>query len=191
MADSFNMSNLLGVRPDSMLLVYGPSKLLLDHYHWHEPQIGIVASYTPKPADVHDHFGLFRGVDQIEAFAQATIGSCSTFLLCEKLGCTPTELKRRFLPAFISIGAVNFHDYLAEGEIFVSVGKIKVFKFRQMVCDGRIYKVTGGIELNEYFSDFTESRLDNYELSGDFKLVAELFDITGRAFKKESFITNN
>ncbi len=189
MGDYFNVDSLVGFKPGDMLL-HGPTKLLLDDFHWHDPRAGIVASYTPKARDVHDHFGVFRGVDQIEAFAQATIVSCGTFLECKKLNCTPLELKERFVPAFISVGNVNFHNYLAEGETFVSVGKIKFYKFRQMVSDGRIYKVPAGLDLTKYFSDFDESRLGNYELSDDFTLVAELFDITGRALKKETFTIN-
>lgn len=180
------MENLLGVPPEQMLL-HGPTKLLLDAYHWHEPAVGIVASYTPKAKDVHDHFGVFRGVDQIEAFAQATIVSCGTFLECKKQNCAPLTLKDKFIPAFISTGQVNFHHYLEEGETFISIGKIKFYKFRQMVADGRIYKVHKGIDLDAYFKDFDETRLANYDLSTDFVLVAELFDITGRALKKEIF----
>jgi len=56
-----------------------------------------------------------------------------------------------------------------------------------MVCDGRIYKVPKDLDLDAYFSDFTDERLLNYDISKDFKLVAELFDITGRAIKKEIF----
>ncbi|SKB91193.1 hypothetical protein [Daejeonella lutea] len=189
MADYSEINNLVGYEPSEMLL-HGPTKRLLDAFHWHSPQAGIIASYTPKARDVDDHFGVFRGVDQIEAFAQATIVSCGTFLECKKLNCTPMELKDRFVPAFISVGNVNFHNYLAEGETFISVGKIKFYKFRQMVSDGRIYKVPAGLDLNGYFADFNESKLDNYEISKDFSLVAELYDITGRALKKETFTTN-
>ena len=189
MGDYFNIDNLVGFEPKQMLL-HGPTKLLLDNFHWHDPQAGIVASYTPKPRDVHDHFGVFRGVDQIEAFAQATIVSCGTFLECKKLKCTPEQLNERFVPAFISVGNVNFHNYLAEGETFISIGKIKFYKFRQMVSDGRIYKVPTGLDLTKYFSDFTMSRLDNYDIGTDFSLIAELFDITGRALKKETFTLN-
>lgn len=190
MEDYFNIEQLVGFRPEHMLL-HGPTKLLLDDFHWHEPKIGIVASYTPKPRDVLDHFGVFRGVDQIEAFAQATIVSMATFLECKKLKCTPIELADRFVPAFISVGAVNFHNYLLEGETFISIGKINFYKFRQMVCNGRIYKVPKDFDLNGYFCDFNTARLDEYKLSDDFKLVAELFDITGRAIKKEMFTMNN
>lgn len=180
------MDNLLGVPPEQLLL-HGSSKRLVDAYHWHVPDVGIVASYTPKPRDVHDHFGIFRGVDQIEAFAQATIVSCGTFLECRKQKCEPLTLKDKFIPAFISTGQVNFHHYLEEGETFISIATIKFYKFRQMVTDGRIYKVPKGLDLNGYFADFNESQLVNYTLSTDFILVAELFDITGRAIKKEIF----
>lgn len=180
------MDNLIGVPPSQMLL-HGPTKLLLDAFHWHEPALGIVASYTPKARDVLDHFGIFRGVDQIEAFAQATIVSCGTFQECQKQNCEPIALKDKFIPAFISIGQVNFHTYLEEGETFISLGKIKFYKFRQMVTDGRIYKVPQGLDLDTYFKDFNETRLLNYDLPSGFILVAELFDITGRAIKKELF----
>lgn len=180
------MDNLIGTRPEDMLL-HGPTKLLLDEFHWHDPEKGIVASYTPKAADVHDHFGIFRGVDQIEAFAQATIVSCATFLECKKQNCNPAELKDKFTPAFISIGQVYFQNYLEEGETFISIGNIKSYKFRQMVADGRIYKVPKGLDLDAYFADFDLTKLQQYELSADFILVAELFDITGRALKRELF----
>jgi len=178
--------NLLSVAPNKMLL-HGPTKTLLDAYHWHSPDKGIVASYTPKARDVEDHFGVFRGVDQIEAFAQATIVSCATFLECRKNNCLPDELKDKFIPAFISIGNVNFHYYLEEGDTFISIGYITFYKWRQMVCDGRIYKVPKGLDLNDYFSDFNEERLLKYDISEDFKLVAELYNITGRAILRELF----
>lgn len=180
------MENLIGTPPKDMLL-HGPTKKLLDKYHWHQPKVGIVASYTPTAFDVNDHFDIFRGVDQIEAFAQATIVSCATFLECQKQKCVPEDLKDKFVPAFISIGNVYFHNYLTKGETFISLGKIKFYKFRQMVADGRIYKVPKGLDLDAYFSDFNEDKLNNYQLSDDFTLVAELFDVTGRALKKDIF----
>ncbi len=184
--DILKQDTLTGVNPNDILL-HGPSKRLLDHYHWHSPLKGIVASYAPKERDVKDHFGVFRGVDQIEAFAQATIVSCATFLECKKLNCSLDELKEKFVPAFISIGNVNFYNSLETGERFISIGNIKFYKWRQMVCDGRIYKVPAGLNLDEYFSDFTEERLLKYDISKDFIQVAELFDITGRAIKIELF----
>ncbi|WP_428331042.1 hypothetical protein [Mucilaginibacter sp.] len=184
--DIIHNGNLVGVSPDQLLL-HGPTKLLLDTFHWHSPKKGIVASYSPKERDVKDHFGIFRGVDQIEAFAQATIVSCATFLECRKLNCTPDELKDKFIPAFISVGNVSFHNYLEVGDTFISIGNITFYKWRQMVCDGRIYKVPKGLDLDEYFKDFTEERLLKYDISKDFVQVAQLTDITGRAILIELF----
>ena len=178
--------SLVEIKPSEILL-HGPTKRLVDAYHWHSPNVGVVASYTPKERDVEDHFGIFRGVDQVEAFAQATIVSCATFLECRKQNFTPDQLKDRFIPAFISIGNVNFHYYLEKGDTFISMGNIKFYKWRQMVCDGRIYKVPAGLNPDEYFKDFTGERLLKYDISKDFKLVAELFDITGRAILIELF----
>ncbi len=177
---------LVGTDP-SQLLLHGPTKRLVDKYHWHSPNIGIVASYSPTARDVEDHFGVFRGVDQVEAFAQATIVSCGTFLECRKLNCLPDALGDKFVPAFISIGNVSFQSYLEQGDRFISIGNIKFYKWRQMVCDGRIYKVPKHIDLDEYFSDFTDERLLKYDISKDFIKVAELHDITGRAILVDLF----
>ena len=181
------MDNLVGTAPKDILVNHGPTKLLLNNYHWHSPHIGIVASYTPTERDVEDHFGVFRGVDQVESFAQAAVGSCNVFLECRKQGLTPYELKEKFVPWFISIGQVNFHSYLEKGDTFISIGHIKFYKFRQMSSDGRIYKVPKGLDLDHYFSQYIKKRILEYDLSDDFILIAELQDITGRAIKKELF----
>lgn len=180
------MHNLAGT-PPTQILLHGPTKRLVSKFHWHLPDAGIVASYTVKARDVKDHFDIFRGVDQVEAFAQATIVACGTFLECRKQNCQPIDLKDRFIPAFISIGQVNFHNYLEKGDTFISIGYITFFKFRQMSCDGRIYKVPKGLDLDAYFSNFNEQRLKTYDLEKGFVLVAELRDITGRALKKDIF----
>ena len=177
---------LVDVYPRQML-IHGPTKRLVDKYHWHSPDKGVVASYSPKERDVEDHFDIFRGVDQVEAFAQATIVSCATFLECRKNRCLPDDLRDKFIPAFISIGGVSFHNYLELGDTFISIGNITFYKWRQMVCDGRIYKVPKELDLDEYFKDFTDERLLKYDISKDFKLVAELTGITGRAILIEQF----
>ncbi|MCO5947025.1 hypothetical protein [Mucilaginibacter flavidus] len=184
--DIIQHGNLVGVDPVNLLL-HGPTKRLVSAYHWHSPNKGIVASYSPTERDVEDHFNVFRGVDQIEAFAQATIVSCATFLQCRKQNCLPDVLRDTFVPAFISIGNVNFQNYLELGDTFISIGNITFWKWRQMVCDGRIYRVPKGLDLDEYFSDFTEERLLKYDISKDFIKVAELHDITGRAILIEQF----
>ena len=182
----FNQSfdSLVGIRPCD-ILQYGPSKLYVDDYHWHIPMKGIIASYTPTHENVNDHFGIFRGVDQIEAFAQASIVSCAGFLECVKQNCSLIELRNKFLPAFISIGSVNFQHYLTPGDRFISIAEIKFYKFRQMVADGRIYKVPRDLDLTAYFQNFTPEMLFAFELEPTFTLVAELSGITGRALKKE------
>lgn len=184
--DTIQHGNLVGVDPVNLLL-HGPTKRLVSAYHWHSPNKGIVASYSPTERDVEDHFNVFRGVDQIEAFAQATIVSCATFLQCRKQNCLPDVLRDTFVPAFISIGNVNFQNYLELGDTFISIGNITFWKWRQMVCDGRIYRVPKELDLDEYFSDFTEERLLKYDISKDFVKVAELHDITGRAILIEQF----
>ncbi|MDP9047763.1 MAG: hypothetical protein M3N14_06470 [Bacteroidota bacterium] len=178
------MDNLLGIQPAEVLL-HGPTKILLDKYHWHSPDAGIVASYTPSKIDVKDHFGIFRGVDQIEAFAQASIVSCGAYRERLKLGCSFGELKQIFAPVFTGIGPVKFHSYLEQGDTFISIGQITFYKFRQMICDGRIYKAPKQLDLDGYFSHYNETRLLTYDLSNDFKLVAEFSDVTGRAVKRE------
>lgn len=179
------MDNLVGVSPVHILL-HGPSKLLVHKYHWHKPDTGIVASYTPTAKDVEDHFGVFRGVDQIEAFGQATIGSCVPFLESQKQNCYISGLRDKYIPTFISLGQVNFHSYLLEGDTFVSIGNIKFYKFRQMSVDGRIYKVPLGLDIDKYFSQFNSARLKNYDLDDGFTLIAEINDITGRAIKRKN-----
>ncbi len=179
------MDNLIGIEP-AVVLVHGPKKLMVTKYHWHSPAVGIVASYTPKPLDVEDHFDIFRGVDQIESFAQATIVSCSAYNETVKQQCNFDHLKQTLYPVFISIGQVNFHGYLELGDTFISIGHIKHYKFRQMICDGRIYKVPPGLDLDDYFSRFNDERLLAFDLDKEFKLVAELAGITGRGIKKNN-----
>ena len=183
------MDNLIGVHPKDVLS-HGSTKLLLDKYIWHAPDVGIVASYTPKGRDVKDHFGIFRGVDQIEAFAQATIVSCGAFLERQKKDCSFDALKKLFIPVFISVGQVDFHSYLEEGDTFINIGHITFYKFRQMTCSGRIYKVPKDLNLAGYFKHFSEQRLKTYDLSSDFTLIAELENVTGRAIKKENLKKN-
>ena len=177
---------LVGEKPKNWLL-HGPTKRLIDNYHYHSPKVGVVASYTPKERDVKDHFSIFRGVDQIESFAQASIASCGTFSQCKKQNLKPGDLEKDFTPVFTHVGNVTFHNYLEKGETFINIGIIKFYKFRQMICDGRIYRVPSGFNLDEYFKNYTDERLLAYDLPNDFKLIAELFDITGIAIKKEIF----
>jgi hypothetical protein len=184
------MENLIGVRPEEVL-VHGPKKILISDVHWHVPETGIIVSYTPTARDVEDHFGVFRGVDQIESFAQATVVSCYGFLEAVKHKCHLTDIRDNFVPLFLGLGQVIFKNYLLEGETFINIGKITFFKFRQITCEGRIYKVPKNLDLDAYFSNYTTEQFLNYELSEDFTLIAELFDVTGRGIKREKFIQNS
>jgi hypothetical protein len=175
---------LVGDLPEHWL-VHGPKKRYVNNYHWHSPKIGVVASYTPTDFDVEDHFDIFRGVDQVESFAQASIVSQGTFLECKKMNITPEVLSEMLIPTFISIGNVYFHSYLEKGQTFVNIGFIKFYKWRQMVCEGRIYRAPKGLDLDAYFKDFNAERLRAYDIDPGFVLIAELFDITGRGIKKE------
>lgn len=176
--------SLIGTHPADVL-VHGPKKMYIDKYHWHSPQAGIVASYTPTDFDVEDHYGIFRGVDQIEAFVQGSCVSCMCYIETLKQNCTFDHLKQTLTPLFISIGQVNFRGYLQQGEAFISIGHINFYKFRQMTCSGRLYKVPKDLDLDEYFKDFTDERLLAYDIDERFELIAELSDITGRGIKKE------
>jgi hypothetical protein len=177
---------LVGDLPAHWLL-HGPTKRYVDNYHWHQPNVGIVASYTPSEQNVEDHFDIFRGVDQIESFAQATVVSLGTYLECKKLKVVPNTLSEMFVPTFISVGNVFFHSYLEKGQTFVNIGFIKFYKWRQMVCEGRIYRAPKGMDLDAYFKDFDEQRLRAFDLDPGFVFIAELYDITGRGIKKEMF----
>jgi hypothetical protein len=177
---------LVGIEPKEML-PHGPTKLLVGAFHWHSPKVGLVASYTPTELDVKDHFDVFRGVDLIEAFALSVNGCTGTFLECRKQNCIPDDLKQKYIPTFFKVGQVDFHSFVRLGETFICLGHITFNKWRQTSCDGRIYKVPENLDLDAYFSDFTEERLMAYDLREDFVLVAELFDITGRAIAKEFF----
>jgi hypothetical protein len=185
------VDSLCSIHPSEILIGYGPKKLLVDKYHWHSPKKGIVASYTPTEYDVEDHFDIFRGVDQIESFVQASAASLATFLICQNRKCSPEDLRGNTVPGFISIGNVVFTAAVEKGDTLVILGIITYYKFKQIVCEGRIYKSPQGLDLDEYFKDFNEDRLHKYDLSPDFKLVSYLYDVTGREIDKDYFIEMN
>lgn len=177
------MNTLIGVEPAD-LLIHGPSKLLVDAFHFHLPDRLIVGSYTPTGADVHDHFGVFRGIDQIESFGQ-TLGAASVFLECTKQGISPSEFKKRFTPTFLSLGNVNFHRYLKEGDTFVNLARITFHKFRQTTGSGKIYKVPDKRDLSTYFSQHTIAETLEQDLDTTFELIAEINAISGRTMRND------
>ena len=178
------MNSLVGIAPNKVL-PHGPSKLLVDEYLWHSPQVGIVAAYTPNEWDVMDHFGVFRAVDQVESFGQAVVVSCSAYLDTLKTGLTYEEYYKLRNFVFVGIKQVHCHDVIRYNEQYVCLGVINFYKFRQMTASGRIYKVPKGLDVAAYFKDFTEERLRNYDLDKAFVLATELHDILGKGIKNE------
>ena len=175
-------TTLVGMNPEKVL-PHGPTKLYVDEYIWHAPHIGIVASYTPKERDVHDHFGIFRGVDQVESFAQATVVSCSAFLETKKMKLDYEEYYKTINVVALGLQKVFFKDIIRFGEKFISIGAITFYKFRQMVATGRIYKAPVEMDLVSYFKEFSESRLRNYDISKDFTLAAEIHEVIIKGIK--------
>lgn len=178
------MESLVGQDP-GLILPHGPSKLLIDQYLWHRPNDGIVASYTPKEQDVKDHFGVFRAVDQVESFGQATAVSCSAFLDTNKTGLGYKEYYKERNFVFMSIEKVLCHNFIRLNEKYICIGIITFYKFRQMATSGRIYKVVTDIDLKNYFGSFTEASLRKFELSDDFVLVTEIEKVISKGIKME------
>lgn len=176
------MESLVGQDP-RIVLPHGPSKLLVDEYLWHLPSAGIVASYTPKESDVRDHFGVFRAVDQVESFGQATAVSCSAFLDTHKMGMEYKEYYKERNFVFMSIEKVVCHNFIRLNERYICIGIISFYKFRQMSTTGRIYKVVTDLDLHEYFKSFTEEALRNFDLPEDFVLVTEIEKVTTKGIK--------
>ncbi len=178
------MESLVGLDP-GLVLPHGPSKLLVDEYLWHLPNAGIVASYTPKDRDVRDHFGVFRAVDQVESFGQATAVSCSAFLDINKTGIGYKEYYKERNFVFMSIEKVLCHNFIRLNERYICIGIITFYKFRQMATSGRIYKVVTDLDLKNYFKSFTEESLRNFNLAEDFVLITEIEKVISKGIKIE------
>ena len=180
------MNSLVGQDP-RIVLPHGPTKLLVDAYHWHDPALGVVASYTPKARDVHDHFGVFRGVDQVESFGQACVVSCSIFLDAAKMGIGYRAYYQQRNFVFAGVERVHCHGFIREGETYVCLGLIQQYKFRQMTVSGRIYKVPPGLDPDAYFARFTSERLRAFDLHEGFEQVFEIHNIIGKGIKNDKF----
>lgn len=179
------MNTLVGAKP-SKTLPHGETKRLVDAYYWHSPTVGIIAGYTPKARDVHDHFGVFRGVDQVESFGQATVVSCSVFLDSIKTGLAYPDYYKQRNFVFVGVDKVHCHGLIREGETYICAGIIQNYKFRQMTVSGKIFKLKQPLDLPTYFADFTEARLLAYDFDADlFEMVFEIHNIVGQGIKNE------
>jgi hypothetical protein len=178
--------SLVGQDP-RRVLPHRPTKLLVDEFLWHEPEVGIVASYTPRERDVEDHFGVFRGVDQVESFGQACVVSCSVFLDAAKMALDYDAYYAQRNFVFAGVERVHCHGFIRLGEPYVCLGAIEQYKFRQMTVSGRIYKVAGDVDLRAYFAGFTAERLRAFDLDERFEKVFEIHNIIGKGIKNEKF----
>lgn len=168
------------------VLPHGPSKLFVDKYLWHVDLIGCIASYKVRARDVVDHFGLMRGVDQIEFFGQAVPVSGGIFHVTQRKGIPFKETLAQGPFLFLGVGEVRFRASIAEGDVIVALGFETFNRFNQVQVNGRIYKAPPGLALDEYFATFTEERLRSYDLQDDFELATEIFGITGRYVKNKT-----
>ncbi|MFY0650871.1 MAG: hypothetical protein JXQ96_02500 [Cyclobacteriaceae bacterium] len=181
---SVNSETLVGLKP-SDVLPHGPSKILVHDFLWHSPNLGIISSYTPSKDDVRDHFGVFRGVDQIESFGQSSIIACSAFLEAQKKQINYTELYKKYQFVFLSSQQVNCHSFLKEGETFINYAFINYYKFRQMSCSGKILSVPEHIDIHNYMKTLTEEDFSAKTLEKECKVVAEFHEIIGKGILEQ------
>lgn len=167
----------------SEILLHGPSKTYADAFHWFFPKTGIVTSYTVQPKDVHDHFGVFRGVDMIESLAQTGVLAC-TILLADKEQKPLTELREEFLMAFTELGSAHFHDFVKEGETLINMVTIQRYKFREITFSGCVYREASPQETKAYFDQLNELDFDPNQPPGSLKKIAEFKGYKGRGIRK-------
>ena len=87
---------LLDLRIEQVL-PHGSSKRLIEKILWHTPKLGSIGAYTPSPEDVKDHFGIFRGADQIECLAQASVVPLLAYNESNKLNLSFEEYFKEFV----------------------------------------------------------------------------------------------
>ncbi len=167
------------------LLPYGETKLLVDEYLWHDHELGCIASYTVKERDVNGHFGLFRGVDQLEFFVQACVVSYVFFREAIKSDLSFQEYLANYHPLFLGIDNVQFQHSAKLGDTMIAVGVIKKYKFKQVTCSGRIYKVSSNVNLKSYCSSLSSSDVKNFNLCSDLTSITEIENSVGWMVKKE------
>ncbi len=165
------------------ILLHGPSKIYLDHHWWFYPSTGIVGSYEVQAKDVHDHFGVFRGVDMIESAGQTGVSACSMLFAYIDLKSAP-EVQQRFIMAFLGLGQAVFHDFVEQGETLVNVCAIHQYKFRQIRFSAVVYKAHEPAEIAPYFAHLPEDQLGVAPVPESFKKVAEFTDFIGRAINR-------
>ena len=186
LAPSFAPECLTEIAPTD-ILQHGPTKMYVDHFLWFSPEIGAAAAYRPTEGDVKDHFDVFRGVDQVESFAQGTAVAACTFLESQKRGLSLPEFQDNWNIAFLGVEQVKLHKFLRKGEVFVSLAQIDFYRFRQMTVSGKTYRVPGDLDLRTYFESYTETAFKTYQLPADFELIGEIEGLKVSVLPKTKF----
>lgn len=185
-----HLGNLTQYGPEEVL-PHGPSKIYIDAWHYHSPYFGAVASYTVRERDTRDHYGIYRGVDQVESFAQAVPVGCGVFVTALKHRLQLREVGERFWFLFLELREFRLHRPLATGDRLVVLGFLESYRFNQLTTTGRIYKAPEDLDLNAYGKTFTDDKLQKFELDKSFLLVSEIQGLTGRIIEKTKFEQKN
>ena len=176
------MKSLVGISPHTALL-HGPSKTLVDTFLWHNPDIGIIASYTPKERDTHDHFGVYRASDQMESFGLASVVAANAFLSCRKKNISFKELYVNYNFIFMKIEEIICKSFIKLGETLVIYAYFEDYKFRQMTASGKIFKTNTEFDLQEYYKSYTDKQFLAGKIDKSFVEVTELKNLVGRGIK--------
>ena len=177
-----NLTSLVGLSPHDVL-PHGPSKVYIDEFLWHRPGVGVVAIYTAREKDTHDHFGVFRGVDQIEAFGQASVVAGNAFISCVKKGISFSELYENYNFVFLTMGSAICKSFIKLGDTAIIHAHFDDYKFRQMISSGKVYKASKGFDLEKYYQDYTEEQFKNNIVPAEYMEVSEFNGLTGRGIK--------
>ena len=181
------MNSLVGISP-AQALPHGPTKIFLDEFLWHEPTLGVVAKYEPKESDLKDHFGLFRGADQIEMFGQTSVVAANAFISCKKKNIGFDQLYKDYVFVFMKMGEAVCKSFIKSGEVAVAYAYIVDYKFKQMTASGTIYKCRSDFDLRGYYRYYSHERFKLRETPEVFTEVTEFNNLIGRGIKAEKIM---
>ncbi len=177
-----NRSTLVGLSPHDVL-PHGPSKVYIDAFLWHDPNIGVVAIYKVQEKDTHDHFGVLRGADQIEAFGQASVVAGNAFISCVKKNISFAELYEKYNFVFMTIGESICKSFIKLGETAIIHAHFDDYKFRQMTTSGKIFKAPKDFDIEQYYQNYNANQFKDTEVPSDYVEVSEFKNLKGRGIK--------
>ena len=179
-------TTLTEIQPEN-ILQHGPSKRYVDEFLWFEGKLGAVATYQPTAEDVKDHFGVFRGVDQVESFAQGTAVAAITLLEAQKQGMSIVEFQKHWNIAFLGVEQVKLLNFLREGDRMVAVAQTTFHRFHQMIVNGKTFRAPADFDLQAWARDFSKQDLLDYRMPESFQPIGEISDLKVVALKKTKF----